>query len=170
MNLDNVKSSGMIGADDGLRIPFESSAVLAYDVKKLAVGQTVTFDIQHGNDRTACNVSVEWLHAAPARIARRDSDPPRYLGFQQRGNARLYRFEHVLKVERSSTPHTVIADMALFTRHHVGLQEGPALCLRLLVIALGTGEMGATSLPTQTLTDGDMLTFLADRPSKIGRR
>lgn len=55
----------------------------------------------------------------------------RYMGFDQAKNVREYKFDGVAKDE--STIHFVVsADLALFFRHHVALQEGPALCLKRL--------------------------------------
>jgi hypothetical protein len=50
----------------------------------------------------------------------------RYLGFDQRQNARAYRFE----VREKGLPNrqlAVIADMDVFRNHSVGIQEGPTL-------------------------------------------
>ena len=52
----------------------------------------------------------------------------RYMGFQQKQNRRLYRFDMNDAGTKSSIPHVVSVDMDLFLRHHVGIQEGPALC------------------------------------------
>jgi len=50
----------------------------------------------------------------------------RYLGFDQRQNARAYRFD-VVEKGKSARHCIVIADMALFLAHRVGIQEGPNL-------------------------------------------
>ena len=50
----------------------------------------------------------------------------RYLGFEQRQNARAYRFE----VREKGLPNrqlAVLADMDIFRVHRVGIQEGPSL-------------------------------------------
>jgi hypothetical protein len=51
----------------------------------------------------------------------------RYMGFDQKGNARVYRFDCLAKGE-PSRHFTVTADMGLFLTHHVAIQEGPGLC------------------------------------------
>lgn len=80
-----------------------------------------------------------------------------YMGFGQIGSLRTYRFRRVARGEKARE-YLVNADLGLFARHHVGIQEGPALCLRLLSETPG-------SRPTpESLTDTDMLAHLASRP------
>lgn len=161
---DGTSASGVISSEDGLQVRFDSSAVLAYDATGLAVGQSVTFDILRGTNPRAFNVCVDHQHARRAGTESRESMPPRYVGFEHRGNLRLYRFERIVPGE-SRTTLVVNADLALFTKHHVGIQEGPALCLRLLVSALdATGFAVAPLSPPYVLTDREMLAYLASRP------
>jgi hypothetical protein len=55
----------------------------------------------------------------------------RYMGFDQAKNIRKYKFDGVAANE--TTTHFVVnADLALFFRYHVALQEGPVLCLKKL--------------------------------------
>src|SRR6476469_16447 len=49
---------GRIRAEDGSRIPFDLSGILAYDVGRLCVGHSVTFDVDK-RASTAINVSRE---------------------------------------------------------------------------------------------------------------
>jgi cold shock CspA family protein len=158
---DDRSASGVISAEDGLRVRFDSGAVLAYDAANLAVGQSVTFDVVRGNDPKAFNVCVDHPHGRRPGAEPRETMPPRYVGFDQSGNLRLYRFERVVP-GKSRTTVIVNADMALFTKHHVGIQEGPALCLRLLVAALDTAD--SVLPPPYALTDREMLAYLASRP------
>jgi hypothetical protein len=51
----------------------------------------------------------------------------------------------------------VTVDMALFAKQHVGIQDGPALCLRLV-----TAEEWPPK--QRSLTDEEMLAHLARRP------
>lgn len=51
----------------------------------------------------------------------------RYMGFEQKGSARIYRFDCLEKGE-SARHFTVSAEMGLFLTHRVAIQEGPALC------------------------------------------
>jgi cold shock CspA family protein len=161
---DDRRASGVISAEDGLRVRFDSSEVLAYDAGNLAVGQSVTFDVLRGNHPKAFNVCVDRPHAQRAGAGSREIMAPRYVGFDQSGNLRLYRFERVTPGE-SRTTVVVNADMALFTKHHIGIQEGPALCLRLLVAALDAAAgAAAPTPPPYALTDREMLAYLESRP------
>jgi len=63
-----------------------------------------------------------------ARTAGERAVELRYMGFQQKQNRRLYRFDMNDAGTKSSIPHVVSVDMELFLKHHVGIQEGPALC------------------------------------------
>jgi len=58
----------------------------------------------------------------------------------------------------------VTTDMALFTKHHIGIQEGPGLCLHLLMA--GVEAVGAvTGLEVKrSLTEQHMLSYLASKP------
>jgi cold shock CspA family protein len=168
MTFDDRRASGSISAEDGLRVRFDSSAVLAYDAASLAVGQSVTFDVVRGSNPRASNVSVERLHVRRPGAESRENAPPRYMGFEQSGNTRLYRFERNL-AGHARTSVTVNADMSLFTKHRVGIQEGPALCLALLTTALDGTEIAVTPPPTYALADREMLAYLADRPVKHSR-
>ena len=50
----------------------------------------------------------------------------RYLGFDQRQNSRVYRFD-VRTDGQLTSQVSVTADMAVFRNHSVGIQEGPFL-------------------------------------------
>jgi hypothetical protein len=156
---------GYIAAENGLSFHFESSAVLAYDVTCLAVGQMVSFELERCSHPRALNVCVERQHHAP--------HPPdkhserihlRYTGFEQAGNIRSYRFERLLAGEETQTFH-VTADLALFKRHRVGIQEGPTLCLEVLMADLRAGDSTRLTARLRPLTDPDMLAHLASRPA-----
>jgi len=70
------------------------------------------------------------------------------MGFDQVRNIREYKFDGV--AENGTTLHFVVnADLALFVMYHVGLQEGPALCLKKGCVANTVFELlrlSATSL------------------------
>jgi hypothetical protein len=55
----------------------------------------------------------------------------RYLGFDQEQNTRAYRFEGLTKGEPTIVL-IVTADMALFLKHRIGIQEGPSMCVHKL--------------------------------------
>jgi hypothetical protein len=158
-SLSNGNGSGCITADNGVSAHFLSKSVLEYDVTCLAVGQMVTFDLEIGNLPVAVNVSVQRQHRTPLPTSKQqDRIPLRYVGFNQAGTARLYKFERLKPGEPTETLF-VTAEMALFTKHRVGLQEGPGLCLRAL--ETGPAEIGLHN----TLTDQHMLAYLASRPA-----
>jgi hypothetical protein len=75
----------------------------------------------------------------------------RYLGFEQRKNARAYLFDAVEK--GCPARHFVVtADLALFLTHHVPLQEGPALSAVKLNADLAVDVQGED----HELTDSDL--------------
>lgn len=166
-------ASGFIAADDGLTLFFQSSAVMEYDVACLAVGQLVTFDVEEGASPKVMNVSVRKSHPAPSPADKSGKAVfLRYLGFEQSGGARSYRFERISAAEDKKT-FLITAEMSLFLKHHIGIQEGPALCLHLLSEALGKQGPTEASSSRSWLTDTDMLAHIASRPvppPKRGRK
>ena len=152
LNIGNA--GGVIKAENGFSINFEVSAVLAYDVACLAVGRLVSFDLEGRHGTSAVNVCIHGLHPLPADAQRRPASL-RYVGFEQAQGIRSYKFERSWPGEDTETL-VVTTDLALFTRHRVPLQEGPALCLRLL-------EAGAEPAKDSRhcLTEEDLIRFLA---------
>jgi len=155
---------GFIKAEDGGSVYFQAAAVLAHDVASLSVGQFVTFDLESGACPRAANVCVLRQHhmaGAPAR--RPESVQLRYLGFDQTESTRAYKFQRFAPGEEP-TMFLMTADLALFRKHRVGIQEGPGLCLRALAAELA--GVGSTLPPLpRALTDQDMLAYLASRPA-----
>jgi hypothetical protein len=87
-----------------------------------------------------------------------------YVGFDQAGSVREYRFR---RISRGETPKEFVVDAALplFAKHHVAIQEGPAMCLRILLQQWAAP--GAPAAPTQrSLSESDMLAHLASRPPR----
>ena len=163
--LSNGSESGVIKAEDGINVHFDATAVLAYDVTNLAVGQLVSYDLSDGSSPKALNVCVQKAHHLPnAEEKRLQTIRLRYAGFEQTGNIRVYRFERISPGEDTET-FVVNTDMTLFTKHRVGIQEGPALCLRLMLAELdAAGGVSPAGLQC-SLTDRDMLAYLATRPA-----
>lgn len=88
----------------------------------------------------------------------------RYMGFDQARNVREYRFDGVAHGE--ATRHFVVtADLALFVKHRVGIQEGPALCLQKLA-----ADLEAPQDVSHELTDDDLLAYTSVRASAEARR
>jgi hypothetical protein len=169
-SLDVADGSGVILTEDGLIVAFCGTAVMAFDIPTLAVGQAVGFELDDGRCPHALNVHVQW---APQSVSgtERHGRITRfgYIGFEHRGSVRAYLFENLAPGIEKRT-RTVTADLALFARHHVGLQEGPALCLNLLLEELP--EEGTTVLAPfeRSLSDREMLAFVASRPVSRARR
>ena len=65
----------------------------------------------------------------------------RYLGFDQRQNSRVYRFD-VHAEGRPPQQVLVTADIAVFRNHSVGIQEGPVLSGNKLTADLARGWEG----------------------------
>lgn len=160
-SLSTMSPSGFIRADNGRTIYFHSSAVLPPGAVGLAAGQLVTFDLDDGKWPGAINVRVPAQgQAAPS--APQKSAPGTYLqymGFEQSGTIRAYRFQRIARGEETRE-FIVNADLALFVQHHIGIQEGPALSLRLL-----SEGLHSTVPPSQSLSQLDMLAHLARQPA-----
>ena len=73
----------------------------------------------------------------------------RYLGFSQVGNARAYRFG-VISQTADDREFVVTADLSLFRKYGVAIQEGPSLCAKKLTADLEGPGGGAHEL---TMTD-----------------
>jgi len=69
----------------------------------------------------------------------------RYLGFDQRQNARVYRFD-VRNDGRLTKEVLVTADLAVFRNYSVGIQEGPILSGNKLTADLERGFEGEHEL------------------------
>lgn len=140
-----------------------ASSVLAYDVSCLAVGQLVTFDLEDGDLSTATNVCVQRQHRLPVTPGKlRESVPLRYVGFNQAGILREYKFERVAPGEPTQTL-IVSADLSLFRKHKVGIQDGPALCLRALESGAGVARV------RRALSEEELLAHLSSRPAPRAR-
>ncbi len=163
-SLDTTSASGVITAEDGLIVGFPLSAVLAYDLPVLVVGQVVSFDLEGGRHPKALNVYVQGpspsVHAQGGRM---ETARLRYIGFEHNGNMRAYIFERLSPGSEKRT-FTVDADLTLFAKHHVRMQDGPALCLHLLAEELNVASAAAWTSCQCSLTDREMLAHLASLP------
>ncbi len=160
-SLSALSPSGFISAASGNDVYFHSSEVLPPGAGGLAIGQLVTYDIGGGKWPSAINVRIPAEPQLSARVPVRHTPPTylQYMGFEQTGSTRAFRFRRVIRGEETRE-FVVSAELALFGKHHVGFQEGPALSLRLL------SEGADTSAPA--LTDEDMLAHVARRA--VGRK
>ncbi len=163
-SLNPTGASGVITAADGVTVGFRTSEVLAYDVPILAVGQVVSFELEGGRRSHALSVCVQRApQASNGQEKRLELRRLRYLGFQQERGIRSYLFELSTPGEARAT-FIVNSEMALFTKHHVRIQEGPGLCLHLLAAELDVAGAAANTVSECSLTDRDMLAYLATRP------
>jgi hypothetical protein len=86
------------------------------------------------------------------------------MGFDQAQNIREYKFDGV--VEGEATRHFVVsADLVLFVKHHVGIQEGPSLCLRKL-----SADLERLQQLHHQLTNDDLLAYVSARASTVRRK
>jgi|SRR5258705_13065561 len=74
----------------------------------------------------------------------------RYMGFEQQKNARSYRFDVVVKGQPNRRC-VVTADLALFLRNRVALQDGPTLSATKLNADLESNREGDHELTDQDL-------------------
>jgi hypothetical protein len=162
-NLNVGSDSGFIEAENGLRFHFESCAVLAYDMTYLAVGQLVTFDLEAGGNPKAVNICLQRAHPAAHPEGKRKETTLRYMGFDQTKGIRTYRFERTSMGEETES-FAVTTDMTLFTKHRIGIQEGPALCLHVLTVGLDAASVVGGPELQCSLTEAHMLTYLASKP------
>ena len=88
----------------------------------------------------------------------------RYIGFDQAQSTRVYEFD--CRAEDKSTMRFAVSiDMALFLRHHVGIQEGPTLCAQKL-----TADFEAQHRDEHELTNEDLLAYVAERTAAKARK
>jgi hypothetical protein len=88
----------------------------------------------------------------------------RYMGFDQHRNTRAYRFNGVSRGE-PTTRFVVTADMRLFLKYRVGIQEGPRLCAQRLdadLLAFRRGD--------HELTDDDLAAYASARAETEARK
>jgi cold shock CspA family protein len=161
--LNTESASGCIDAENGLRLYFDSCAVLAYDATYLAVGQLVTFDLEKGSASRAVNICVQRSRSVPHLEGKRETNAVRYMGFDQVASIRSYKFERTSLGEETEM-FIVTTDIALFTKHHIGIQEGPTLCLHLLTAELANTGLGERPRFQCVFTEQNMLSHVASRP------
>ncbi len=164
-SLETGSASGFIESENDARFHFDPGAVLAYDAGRLAAGQLVTFDVERGSE--AVNICLQRSHPVAHADGKRKEATVRYMGFDQIRGIRTYRYERTSFGEKTET-FSVTTDMALFTKHRIGIQEGPSLCLNLLVV--GLSPMGEGLHLERSLTEQDILTYLASKPDPAAKR
>jgi len=134
----------LIKADSGRVLFFRKSAVLDPGFDSLDEGHPVTFDVDGRNQRVAIEVlrHFEWGPDNPPLEG--GGQPPhlRYMGYEQDGNVRTYRFVAVSEQGRTVT-FRIDAPMQLLAEHHVRIQDAPELCMRALESELTDADWSA---------------------------
>jgi cold shock CspA family protein len=159
--LDTDNRPGFIRSEDGALVQFRLSEVTARQGNDLVVGQLVTFDVEQGNPPKAFSIKIEKRHYT-SHGAEKRQQPVRYNGFEQSGNIRAYKFER-LSPEGETQTAVVSTDLALFLKHRIGIQDGPALCLRLVTTEMNDARIDTQQPYLRTLTDEDMRAHTASR-------
>ncbi len=92
-----------------------------------------------------------------------------YKGFTQDANIRSFQFEHSVRVSAFKTTRiaaVVNADLTLFSRARIAVQDGPALCLHILSSLSLDGESPQPLI--HTVTGEDVAGFMALKTAKSG--
>lgn len=86
------------------------------------------------------------------------------MGFDQEQNTRAYKFDLVYK-DRPAFRLVITADLLLFVKHRIGLQEGPALCARKL-----SATPDGVRQSRHQLTNEDLLEYASARTAAQERK
>jgi hypothetical protein len=135
LGLDASTRTGTIRVEDGSRLTFSAAAVLG-DFDALAGGDQVSFEFDRARPHHGpVTVLREPTQASsPGKKAQALQDL-RYSGFSHEANVRSYRFDTAGRGDPVRR-FVITVDFALMLKHHIGLQEAPALCLRKLTADL----------------------------------
>ena len=137
------------------------------------MGRAVSFELQGGHWLKAANVHLFENHR-PTRAPEKSREPMqlRYVGFDQAGFVRTFRFQAVVSGELTRD-YTVTADVRLFQKYHIGIQEGPSLCTQILLTKLGLPHDPPEQAIKPVLNEQDLIALVASRtvaPRKPFRR
>ena len=88
----------------------------------------------------------------------------RYMGFDQHDNTRVYKFDGVEGGHRIAQL-VITADLMLFLKHHIAIQEGPDLCARKL-----SADLAGLGQDDHQLTNEDLLAFATARADEETRK
>ena len=93
-----------------------------------------------------------------------------YMGFTQEASLRCFHFQRVLTQARLANLPKVVqftmkADMSLFMRYRIPVQEGPALCLQILTDALSGSDENTVLPASYAVTTEHLSTFASARTS-----
>jgi hypothetical protein len=93
-----------------------------------------------------------------------------YMGFTQEASLRCFHFQRVLTQARLANLPKVVqftmkADMSLFMRYRIPVQEGPALCLQILTDTLSGSDENTVFPESYAVTTEHLSTFASARTS-----
>lgn len=161
-NLTTASQPGRIQAENGQSVSFSTIAVWEYDLPALGVGRAVNFELKEGEPDVATNVRIApEAHPTLNTQERKGTLHFRYAGFDQEKDVRSYLFQ-ILPPTEDQKLIVLNAEMSLFVKHHVRIQDGPSLCLHALTVS-------PEPLLLHSLTDQDILAYIAARPVAVKR-
>jgi cold shock CspA family protein len=163
-NLSATSRSGFIQAENGQTVYFAGSEVWEHDFPFLTVGQAVSFELQSGHWPKAANVHLfEDRHVPQVPESKPQAAIQlRYVGFDQDSFTRSFRF-HAIVAGEQTRDYVVTADVRLFQKHHVGIQEGPSLCTRVLLAQLAASSDQRPRTMRAVLAEKDLVAHVASR-------
>ena len=130
---------------------------------RLAEGKFVHFQAAGRSPCKAINVSLEPPAAVhPGADRYKEITQLRYVGFRHLENLRRFRFERITPGAPTQC-FEVAANLALFHTLRIAIQEGPALCMRVIADELESGS-NWEDLASCLLTEQHMRDYLANRP------
>ena len=158
-----LTTSGAIRSEHGENFDFDLAGVLTYDVAALAQGKSVHFEAAARVPFKAINVSVEPPAAVhPGAERYKEITQLRYVGFRHLENLRRFQFERITPGAPTQC-FEVAANLALFHTLRIAIQDGPALCMRVLAAELEAGRR-SEDLACCPLTEQHMRDYLVSRP------
>jgi hypothetical protein len=101
------------------------------------------------------------------------------MGFTQEANIRHFHFQRVLPRARPTSPSPIVrftmnADMALFVKYRIPVQEGPALCLQILTETMAAADEDSAKPASYAVTlehfNNFALARTKDQEAKLARR
>ncbi|RPJ57275.1 MAG: hypothetical protein EHM23_21065 [Acidobacteria bacterium] len=132
---------------------------------RLRVGRMVTFDLERDNSDAAVRVCpMEQEDSFLAGLG--GHAEVRYQGFEQKNDVRSFKFRAGRTGEEDQEV-VVTADLALFRKHGITIQEGPALCLRFVEAELQQRSLSESGAWRRTLTEKELIAHMAHRNSLL---
>ncbi len=159
-------SAGRITTTTGVNTFHYAYRVPLGNTEGLSVGGLVTFQLERGNPNMAISVCADQVPAEAVPSGRAEV---RYQGFEQTHTIRSFKFQ-TWRTGEENQEAVVTADLALFRKHGVTIQEGPGLCLRLVESELQQANpSGPHGVWKRALTDKELMEHVACRRTS-GRR